>query len=62
MIASVLMCMCLFVLVCATHHQIMTGKDKGKQGEVIRVVRDQRFPRVFVSGINMVRGTSRRDS
>lgn len=34
--------------------QVMTGKDKGKQGEVLRVVRDQRVPRVFVSGVNMV--------
>jgi hypothetical protein len=32
----------------------MTGKDRGKQGEVMRVVRDQRFPRVFVQGVNMV--------
>lgn len=32
----------------------MAGKDKGKQGEVLRVVRDQRFPRVFVAGVNMV--------
>lgn len=34
--------------------QVMTGKDKGKQGEVLRVVRDQRVPRVFVAGVNMV--------
>jgi ribosomal protein L24 len=48
-------------ITCMTHHataphtlQVMVGKDKGKQGEVLRVVRDQRFPRVFVQGINMV--------
>lgn len=34
--------------------QVMTGKDRGKQGEVMRVVRDQRFPRVFVQGVNMI--------
>lgn len=34
--------------------QVMAGKDKGKQGEVLRVVRDQRVPRVFVAGVNMV--------
>jgi hypothetical protein len=34
--------------------QVMAGKDKGKQGEVLKVIRDQRFPRVFVSGVNMV--------
>jgi ribosomal protein L24 len=33
----------------------MVGKDKDKQGTVLRVVRDQRFPRVFVQGLNMVR-------
>jgi ribosomal protein L24 len=33
----------------------MVGKDKGKTGEVLRVIRDERFPRVFVSGLNMVR-------
>ena len=36
--------------------QVMSGKDKGKQGEVMRVIRNQRFPRVFVAGANMVRG------
>ena len=34
--------------------QVMVGKDSGKQGEVLSVVRDRRFPRVFVSGVNMV--------
>eukprot|EP00775_Hariotina_reticulata_P007187 gene7187-7401_t len=34
--------------------QVMVGKDKGKTGEVLRVVRDKRFPRVFVSGLNMM--------
>lgn len=34
--------------------QVMTGKDKGKQGEVLTVIHDQRFPRVIVSGVNMV--------
>lgn len=34
--------------------QVMAGRDKGKQGEVLKVIRDQRFPRVFVSGVNMV--------
>lgn len=36
---------------------MITGKDKGKQGQVLQVVRDQRVPRVFVSGINLVRYT-----
>lgn len=34
--------------------QVMTGKDKGQQGEVMRVIRDQRFPRVYVQGLNKV--------
>lgn len=38
--------------------QIMTGKDKGTTGRVLRVIRDERFPRVIVEGRNMVRGGS----
>ncbi|WIA22706.1 hypothetical protein OEZ86_009669 [Tetradesmus obliquus] len=34
--------------------QVMAGRDKGKQGEVLKVIRDERFPRLFVSGVNMV--------
>ncbi|MBE7636761.1 50S ribosomal protein L24 [Sneathiella sp. P13V-1] len=32
---------------------VLTGKDKGKSGEVLRVVRDER--RALVSGVNMVK-------
>lgn len=34
--------------------QVMAGRDKGKQGEVLKVIRDERFPRLFVSGVNIV--------
>jgi large subunit ribosomal protein L24 len=32
---------------------VLTGKDKGKTGEIVRIVREDR--RAFVSGINMVK-------
>lgn len=32
---------------------VLTGKDKGKSGEVVRVIRDER--RVVVSGVNVVK-------
>ncbi|KAI8464367.1 MAG: translation protein SH3-like domain-containing protein [Monoraphidium minutum] len=35
--------------------QIMTGKDRGLTGRVLRVIRDTRFPRVIVEGRNMVK-------
>jgi hypothetical protein len=38
--------------------QVITGKHKGQQGEVLRVIRDKRWPRIFVSKINMVREAS----
>lgn len=34
--------------------QIMSGKDAGLSGRVLRVIRDERFPRVIVEGRNMV--------
>jgi len=33
--------------------EVITGKDKGKRGEVIRIVRDK--DRVIVSGVNIVK-------
>lgn len=36
---------------------VISGKDKGKQGEVIRVLREKY--RVLVSGVNMVRRHSK---
>jgi len=33
---------------------IMTGKDKGQIGTVRKVIRDERFPRVVVDGLNLV--------
>ena len=36
---------------------VLTGKDKGKTGEVLRVVRDER--RVVVSGVNVVKRHTR---
>ncbi|USG60256.1 50S ribosomal protein L24 [Sneathiella marina] len=32
---------------------VLAGKDKGKQGEIVRIVREDR--RAFVSGVNMVK-------
>ncbi len=32
---------------------VLTGKDKGKSGEVLRVIREER--RALVSGVNMVK-------
>ena len=32
---------------------VLAGKDKGKSGEVVRIVRENR--RAFVSGVNMVK-------
>lgn len=32
---------------------VLAGKDKGKQGEIVRVLREDR--RAFVSGVNMVK-------
>ncbi|WP_417517650.1 50S ribosomal protein L24 [Minwuia sp.] len=32
---------------------VLTGRDKGRKGEVLRVLRDER--RVVVSGINMIK-------
>ena len=34
--------------------EIIAGKDKGKQGRVLRVLRDERFPRVVVENRNLV--------
>ncbi|KIY97348.1 50S ribosomal protein L24 [Monoraphidium neglectum] len=35
--------------------QIIAGKDRGLTGRVLRVLRDERFPRVIVEGRNMVK-------
>ena len=35
--------------------QIMAGKEKGKQGKVLKVIKDERFPRVVVENLNLVR-------
>ena len=35
---------------------IMAGKDRGQVGTVLRVVRDDKFPRVVVEGLNLVSG------
>jgi hypothetical protein len=35
--------------------QIMAGRERGLVGRVLRVIRDERFPRVIVEGRNMVR-------
>lgn len=40
--------------------EVITGKDKGKRGTVIRVLRDSN--RVIVSGINLVKKTLKRRS
>lgn len=36
---------------------VMTGRDKGKKGEILRVIRDRR--RVIVQGVNMVKRHTR---
>jgi large subunit ribosomal protein L24 len=33
---------------------IMAGKDRGQVGTVMRVMRDKRWPRVVVEGLNLV--------
>ena len=33
---------------------IMAGKDRGQVGTVMRVMRDTRWPRVVVEGLNLV--------
>ena len=33
---------------------IMAGKDRGQVGTVLRVIRDVKFPRVVVEGLNLV--------
>ena len=37
------------------HVQITAGKDRGLQGRVLAVFRDERVPRVVVEGRNLVR-------
>jgi hypothetical protein len=39
--------------------QILAGKDKGKQGKVLKVIKDERFPRVVVENLNIVSRPSR---
>lgn len=34
---------------------IISGKDNGQIGTVTKVIRDERFPRVIVEGLNLVR-------
>ena len=34
---------------------VTAGKDAGQVGTVLRVIRDPRFPRVIVEGLNLVR-------
>ena len=34
---------------------IVAGKDKGQIGTVLKVIRDQQYPRVVVEGLNLVR-------
>jgi len=34
---------------------ITSGKDSGQIGTVTKVIRDERFPRVVVEGLNLVR-------
>jgi large subunit ribosomal protein L24 len=40
--------------------QVIAGKDKGKRGQVVRVVRDS--DRVIVSGVNIVKKAMKRRS
>jgi large subunit ribosomal protein L24 len=37
---------------------IISGKDNGQIGTVTKVIRDERFPRVIVEGLNLVRISS----
>lgn len=37
---------------------IISGKDNGQIGTVTKVIRDERFPRVIVEGLNLVRVSS----
>ncbi len=39
-----------------TQVMVMAGKDRGQVGTVVKVIRDPRFPRVVVEGLNLVRG------
>lgn len=34
---------------------LLAGKDKGEVGTVMKVIRDEKFPRVIVEGLNLVR-------
>lgn len=34
---------------------VRTGKDAGEIGTVTKVIRDEKFPRVLVDGLNLVR-------
>lgn len=34
---------------------ITAGKDRGQSGTVLKVIRDEKFPRVLVEGLNLVR-------
>jgi large subunit ribosomal protein L24 len=40
--------------------EVIAGKDKGKRGRIIRVLRDKN--RVLVEGVNMVKKTQKRKS
>jgi large subunit ribosomal protein L24 len=40
--------------------QIITGKDKGKRGRILKILRDK--DRVMVEGLNMVKKTQKRRS
>lgn len=33
---------------------ILAGKDRGETGTVSKVIRDEKFPRVIVEGLNLV--------
>jgi ribosomal protein L24 len=33
---------------------IMAGKDRGQVGTVLKVIRDDKYPRVVVEGLNLV--------
>ena len=41
---------------------ITAGKDRGQMGTVLKVIRDEKFPRVIVEGQNLVRLRSTRGS
>lgn len=38
--------------------KMLCGKDKDEVGTVLRVIRDEKIPRVVVSGLNLVSNTS----